>query len=49
MKCVKQDIQSHSDIDDLMNRFYARVMYDEVTGYIFTAFAKFGKIAPFFR
>lgn len=33
---MKKDIQSRADIDDLMNRFYARVMNDEIIGYIFT-------------
>jgi len=37
---MKKDIQSRSDIDDLMNRFYARAMSDEVIGYIFTDVAR---------
>ncbi|HEX8248631.1 MAG TPA: group III truncated hemoglobin [Pyrinomonadaceae bacterium] len=37
---MKKDIQTRSDIDNLMNRFYARAMSDEVIGYIFTGAAK---------
>ena len=39
MKSMKKDIRSRADIDVLMNRFYARVMGDEVIGYIFTEVA----------
>ncbi|MBA2494112.1 MAG: group III truncated hemoglobin [Acidobacteria bacterium] len=31
----KKDIETRADIDDLMNRFYARAMTDEKIGYIF--------------
>lgn len=31
----KKDIETRADIDDLMNRFYARAMTDETIGYIF--------------
>ena len=37
---MKEDIQSRADIDDLMNRFYARAMSDDVIGYIFTDVAR---------
>ena len=37
---MKKDIENRSDIDDLMNRFYARAMKDETIGYIFTDAAK---------
>lgn len=37
---MKKDIQSRSDIDDLMIRFYARAIGDQVIGYIFTDVAK---------
>ncbi len=30
-----KDIENRDDIDDLMNRFYARAMTDETIGYIF--------------
>ncbi len=40
IKTMKKDIQSRADIDDLMNRFYARAMSDDVIGYIFTDTAK---------
>jgi hemoglobin len=33
---MKKDIQTRADVDDLMNRFYARAMSDAVIGYIFT-------------
>ncbi|HXG83944.1 MAG TPA: group III truncated hemoglobin [Pyrinomonadaceae bacterium] len=32
---MKKDIETRADIDDLMNRFYARAMTDETIGYIF--------------
>ncbi len=35
-----KDIETRADIDDLMNRFYARAMTDEIIGYIFTDVAK---------
>ena len=35
-----KDIENRADIDDLMNRFYARAMTDEIIGYIFTDVAK---------
>lgn len=31
----KKDIETRADIDDLMNRFYGRVLKDETIGYIF--------------
>lgn len=31
----KKDIETRADIDDLMNRFYARAMTDETIGYVF--------------
>ena len=37
---MKKDIETRADIDDLMNRFYARAIYDETIGYIFTDIAK---------
>ena len=37
---MKKDIENRADIDDLMNRFYARAMTDETIGYIFTDVAK---------
>ena len=33
---MKNDIETRSDIDDLMNRFYGRAIGDETIGYIFT-------------
>lgn len=33
---MKKDIETRADIDDLMNRFYARAISDEIIGYIFT-------------
>jgi hemoglobin len=33
---MKKDIETRADIDDLMNRFYARAINDEIIGYIFT-------------
>lgn len=35
-----KDIQTRADIDELMNRFYARAISDDVIGYIFTDVAK---------
>ncbi|MGI8788035.1 MAG: group III truncated hemoglobin [Pyrinomonadaceae bacterium] len=35
-----KDIENRADIDDLMNRFYARAMSDKEIGYIFTDVAK---------
>lgn len=35
-----KDIETRADIDDLMNRFYAKAMTDEKIGYIFTDVAK---------
>lgn len=32
---MKKDIENRADIDDLMNRFYARAMTDETIGYVF--------------
>ena len=32
---MKRDIENRADIDDLMNRFYARAMADDVIGSIF--------------
>lgn len=32
---MKRDIENRADIDDLMNRFYARAMTDETIGYVF--------------
>ncbi len=37
---MKKDIETRADIDDLMNRFYARAIADETIGYIFTDVAK---------
>lgn len=37
---MKKDIETRADIDDLMNRFYARAIGDETIGYIFTDVAK---------
>jgi hemoglobin len=37
---MKNDIETRADIDDLMNRFYARALADETIGYIFTDVAK---------
>lgn len=37
---MKKDITNRLDIDDLMNRFYARAMRDETIGYLFTEVAK---------
>ena len=33
---MKKDIENRADIDDLMNRFYAKATTDETIGYIFT-------------
>jgi truncated hemoglobin YjbI len=33
---MKKDIENRADIDELMNRFYARAFNDETIGYIFT-------------
>lgn len=35
-----KDIETRADIDDLMNRFYARAISDEIIGYVFTDVAK---------
>ena len=35
-----KDIETRADIDELMNRFYAKAMRDETIGYIFTDVAK---------
>lgn len=37
---MMKDIETRTDIDCLMNRFYARAINDEVIGYIFTDVAK---------
>lgn len=37
---MKKDIENRADIDDLMQRFYARAMSDDKIGYIFTDVAK---------
>ncbi|HEX8288789.1 MAG TPA: group III truncated hemoglobin [Pyrinomonadaceae bacterium] len=37
---MKKDIETRADIDDLMNRFYARAISDETIGYIFTDVAE---------
>ena len=37
---MKKDIETRADIDDLMNRFYARAITDETIGYIFTDVAR---------
>ena len=37
---MKKDIETRADIDDLMNRFYARALADETIGYIFTDVAR---------
>ena len=37
---MKKDIENRSDIDLLMERFYARAIKDEKIGYIFTDVAK---------
>ena len=37
---MKNDIETRDDIDDLMNRFYARAISDDTIGYIFTDVAK---------
>ncbi len=37
---MKKDIENRADIDELMNRFYARAFNDETIGYIFTDVAK---------
>ncbi len=36
---MKKDIETRRDIDDLMNRFYARATSDETIGYVFTEVA----------
>lgn len=33
---MKKDIENRTDIDDLMERFYAKAMADETIGYLFT-------------
>ncbi len=40
MENLIRDIEDRSDIDLLMNRFYSRVMSDELIGWIFTDVAK---------
>ncbi|MDQ3711015.1 MAG: group III truncated hemoglobin [Acidobacteriota bacterium] len=37
---MKNDIETRADIDDLMNRFYARAINDKTIGYIFTDVVK---------
>jgi len=37
---MKKDVETRADIDDLINRFYARAFKDETIGYIFTDVAK---------
>ena len=37
---MKKYIETRADIDDLMNRFYAKAITDETIGYIFTDVAK---------
>jgi hemoglobin len=37
---MKKEIQSRADVDDLMKRFYARALNDDVIGCIFTDVAK---------
>lgn len=37
---MKHDIETRADIDDLMNRFYARALRDETIGYFFTEVVK---------
>lgn len=37
---MKNDIENRADIDDLMNRFYARALADDTIGYIFTEVVK---------
>ena len=37
---MKNDIETRADIDDLMNRFYAKAISDDTIGYIFTDVAK---------
>lgn len=37
---MKNDIENRADIDDLMNRFYARALADETIGYFFTDVVK---------
>ena len=37
---MKKDIETRADIDELMNRFYARAIDDDTIGYIFTDVAK---------
>ncbi len=37
---MKKDIQSRTDIDRLMNQFYARATRDQIIGYIFSDVAK---------
>jgi hemoglobin len=39
-KMMKKDIESRADIDDLMNRFYARAINDEIIGFVFTDVAR---------
>jgi hemoglobin len=36
----KSDIETRADIDELMNRFYAKAMRDETIGYLFTDVAQ---------
>lgn len=37
---MKKDIESRADIDELMNRFYARALSDEIIGFVFTDVAR---------
>lgn len=37
---MKHDIENRADIDDLMNRFYARALTDETIGHFFTTVVK---------
>ncbi len=37
---MKKDIENRADIDDLMNRFYARALVDETIGYFFRTVVK---------
>ncbi len=37
---MKKDIETRTDIDDLLNRFYLRAFDDETIGYIFTDIAR---------
>ena len=37
---MKKDLETRADIDDLMNRFYARALTDETIGHFFTTVVK---------